>query len=414
MRRAANAGAMLDAIREAADIGVHVLAPQVETLFGAVMGSRSAFVDIARGGLFLDLGGGSVQMTWVDTRLQMYEVAAALAGESMPFGAARLIRVLEEEPAEIRSLEKRKLSASLRGSFMSLCDKFPALKALKESEHGIDVYLCGGGFRGYGSILMHTDPIQPYPIPSMGSYTVPGHLFKRTKEMARVNDDATGKIFGMSKRRRRQFPAILSVVEAFIDVVSNIRTATFCSGSNRDGSLMMSLPKAIRESNPLEVLANISEADLPVVSAVMECIRGAVPQNVDISSTPTVFSLGLDRLFVEQLWAGRGEDDDAHASFVLHDAMNRDSAAPGLTHLTRAVLGLTTCARWGSGLGPIDAQLYNNLCGMVDAVDDQAVFWINYVGAVAAVIGILVPVWPKNADEITKAVRYVSFFETIC
>ncbi|GJC83948.1 retrograde regulation protein 2 [Colletotrichum liriopes] len=269
MRRAANAREMLAAIREAADIGVHVLAPEVETLFGAVMGSRSAFVDISRGGLFLDLGG----MTWVDTRLPDYEVAAALAGESMPFGAARLIRVLEGQPEEVRAQEKQKLNTSMQSAFAKLCAKFPALAQAK-AEHaasaaatngtgtstgpvagGIDAYLCGGGFRGYGCMLQHNDPIQPYPLPSVGTYTVTGDFFKQTEKMRRVNREHEGKIYGMSKRRRQQFPAIIEVVEAFIRTVPHLRTVTFCGGSNRDGALLMKLPKSVRESNPLEALA---------------------------------------------------------------------------------------------------------------------------------------------------------------
>jgi retrograde regulation protein 2 len=415
MRRAANAAAMLDAIREEANIGVHVLTPQVETLFGAVMGSRAAFTDISRGGLFLDLGGGSVQLTWVDTRLPVYEVSAALAGESMPFGAARLIHVLEAEPESVRTREESKLRASMQDAVTKLSSKFPALRALMEAashtvadgEGNIDVYLCGGGFRGYGSMLMYDDSIQPYPIPSVGAYTVSGKLFKQTKRMLKLNDAYEGKIYGMSKRRRRQFPAIVAVVNAFVDVVPNIRTATFCSGSNRDGSLMMKLPKSIRESNPLEVLAGISNDKLPVVQAVLKSLYSAVPVTADISKTATIFSLSLGQLFTTYIWAREGDNGDSNASYALHHAVTRDPLAPGLTHLARAVLGLTVCARWGSNLGPIDVQLYQSLRELATRSDLHVGFWADYIGAVAAVMAILVPVWPKDSDEIEKAVRLV-------
>ncbi|GJC92002.1 PPX/GppA phosphatase [Colletotrichum higginsianum] len=442
MRRAANAGEMLAAIRAAADIGVHVLAPEVETLFGAVMGSRSAFVDISRGGLFLDLGGGSVQMTWVDTRLPDYEIAAALAGESMPFGAARLIRVLEGQPEEVRAQERQKLNASMQGAFAKLCDRFPALAQAK-AEHaaaatngtdtgtstgpvagGIDAYLCGGGFRGYGCMLQHNDPIQPYPLPSVGTYTVTGDFFKQTDKMRRVHREHEGKIYGMSKRRRQQFPAIIEVVEAFIRAVPHLRTVTFCGGSNRDGALLMKLPKSVRESNPLEALAGFpiqghhedaggsggggsGRGDMAVVArAVLRTLYGAVPVNVDISRTPTVFSLGLGPLFARQVWIHQGEDDDANASYALHEAVTRDPSAPGLTHLARAVLGLTTCARWGSNLGPIDAQLYGNLKGLVAEARPESVFWAEYLGAVAAVMVDLVPAWPGTVEELESTLRF--------
>ncbi|KAL0939214.1 Ppx/GppA phosphatase [Colletotrichum truncatum] len=424
MRRAANAADMLKAIREAANIGVHVLAPEVETLFGAVMGSRSAFVDISRGGLFLDLGGGSVQMTWVDTRLPDYEIAAALAGESMPFGAARLIRILEGQSEEVQTLEKEKLNASMQSAFAKLCDKFPALAQAKEEwaaaggvvngivPGGIDAYLCGGGFRGYGCMLQHNDPIQPYPIPSVGTYTVTGEFFKQTKKMRRVNHEYPGKIYGISNRRRQQFPAIIEVVEAFIRTVPHLRTVTFCGGSNRDGALLMKLPKSVRESNPLEALAGFPiqgtspDGALTVAQAVLKTLYGAVPVNVDISRTPTVFSLGLGPLFAKQIWIHQGEDDDANASYALHETVTRDPSAPGLTHLARAVLGLTVCARWGSNLGPIDAQLYGNLKGLVAEAKPESVFWAEYLGAVAAVIVDLVPAWPSSVEELESTLKF--------
>ncbi|KAF6805782.1 retrograde regulation protein 2 [Colletotrichum sojae] len=425
MRRAANAAEMLTAIRCAADIGVHVLAPEVETLFGAVMGSRSAFVDISRGGLFLDLGGGSVQMTWVDTRLPDYEIAAARAGESMPFGAARLIRVLEGQPDHVQALEKEKLAGSMQAAFAKLCDKFPALAQAKDEwaaangvvngtvPGGIDAYLCGGGFRGYGCMLQHNDPIQPYPIPSVGTYTVTGEFFKQTEKMRRVNREHEGKIYGMSKRRRQQFPAIIEVVEAFIRTVPHLRTVTFCGGSNRDGALLMKLPKSVRESNPLEALAGFAiqgtpetDPELGVAQAVLRTLYGAVPVNLDISRIPTVFSLGLGPLFARQIWIHQGEDDDANASYALHETVTRDPSAPGLTHLTRAVLGLTVCARWGSNLGPIDAQLYGNLKGLVLEAKPESVFWAEYLGAVAAVIIDLVPAWPKTVEELESTLKF--------
>ncbi|KAM0329845.1 hypothetical protein ACHAQA_004010 [Verticillium albo-atrum] len=406
MRRAANAGDMLGAIREASGLDVHILSPTVETLFGAVMGSRSAFVNIDRGGLFLDLGGGSVQMTWVDTRLPSYEIAAAAAGESMPFGAARLIRVLEAEPAEVRALETGKLRQTMQVAFARLCDTFPACRELAGSKEGLDIFMCGGGLRGYGCILQHCDPIQPYPIASVGTYVVTGAFFKQTARMRKVNDEHEGKIYGMSKRRRQQFPAIMEVVEAFIDTVPNIRTVTFCAGSNRDGTLYMKLPKTVRESNPLEVLAGVSSQDLPVALAVLETLRSAVPQSVDIAEIPSIFSLGLELLFVRQIWIHQGKDDDTNASNALHEAITRDSGAPGLTHIARSILALAVCSRWGGSLGPVDTELHRNLKRLVGDIHVDAHFWADYLGAVAAVIADIIPAWPTSPDAIASDLRF--------
>lgn len=416
MRRASNAAVMLDAIRAAAGVGVHVLAPDVETLLGAVMGSRSNLVDISHGGLFLDLGGGSVQMTWVDTRLPAYEVAAATAGVSMPFGAARLIKVLEGSSAEVRATETTKLRTSMRAAFAKICNTFPVLnnsiEAMKagrvEAEghrQGVDVYLCGGGFRGYGYMLMHNDPIQPYPIPSVGTYTVTGEYFKQVDKMRRVNAEHEGKIYGLSSRRREQFPAITEVVEALIDTVPWIRTVTFCAGSNRDGALYMKLPRPVRESNPLEALAGNTPSEMPVAQAILRTLFSAVPVDIDLSRTPTIFSLGLGMLFARQIWAHQGEDHDANASRALHDAVTRDPSVPGLTHLARSVLGLTVCARWGANLGSTDAQLYSSLRRLLGRVDADAVFWADYLGAVSAIIVNLHPAWPNSDDTLAHVLK---------
>lgn len=192
MRKAENAGTMLDAILKASGLGVYILAPEVETLFGA-MGARSSFSKV--NGLFLDLGGGSVQMSYMNSAMDGYETAASQTGKSLPFGAARLIRILDGE-ASVQAAAKNDLESGLQAAFAKLKQEFTDLKTLCESSShgGIDIYLCGGGFRGYGSMLMHNDPIQPYPVPAIGSYTVSGHFFRKTAAMRLVNEEYEGKI----------------------------------------------------------------------------------------------------------------------------------------------------------------------------------------------------------------------------
>ena len=425
MRRAQNAAAMLEAISsEAEGLGVSVLAPEVETLFGS-MGARSSFVDVK--GLLLDLGGGSVQMTYMDTGLAKtqpdavpgYEIAAAQAGRSLPFGAAKLSRILDGEPHEIQAAEKSKLQLGMQRAFRDLQDKYlleghASLQGGVSPGHvdadgsGIDIYLCGGGFRGYGSILMHDDPIQPYPIPSIGTYTVPGDRFAETERMLQLNKSYKGKIFGMSKRRRAQFPAILAVVDALIQAVPKIRSVTFCAGGNREGALMMKLPRDIRESNPLDLVGfplsvapHVSSIQDETLQAVSASLRSALPQ----TEAPTVFSLGLGPLFSGLIWSGSGEGRDTNASAALHEVITKHPDHPGLTHLTRAVLGLTLCARWGSSLGPIDQQLRDNLQRLVDSADEHASFWAEYTGAVASVLTSAIPSWPRDPDVVLKGIE---------
>lgn len=414
MRRASNASQVLDAIRNSTEgLRVSILEPAVETLFGAVMGARSGLIDVSGGALFLDLGGGSVQMTWVDTARKNYEFEAAKAGVSMPFGAARLIRVLEEEPTQVQAAELFKLKAGMHDAYLNLADRFPALANLRTSyQQGrggtVDVYMCGGGFRGYGSMLMHNDPVNPYPIASANGYTAPGHLFTQTERMRRTNKEYDGRIFGLSKRRRRQFPAIIAVIEAFLTAVPNIEKVTFCSGSNRQGALLMKLPVEIRESNPLDVLAAIAPDEKPVFDAVLSLLKSTLPANVDLHNVPTIFRQGLDALFVRDVWQRQGHDSDYNTAFALHNAVSRDPEIPGLTHIDRALLALALASRWGGNLGSIDVQVYRSLFNLVKLQNEDASFWATVVGAVANMVAWVFPAFPKSPEEVTQKLRFIN------
>jgi len=394
---------MLDAIKAESGLTVHVLAPEVETLFGA-MGARSGFSHVS--GLFLDLGGGSVQMTYMNSNTGDYAIPAARAGKSLPFGAAKLINTLEKSEVKVRDAALDELRLGMHRAFARLEQEFPMLKDTQgePSRAGIDVYLCGGGFRGYGSILMHNDPVQPYPIPSIGAYTVKGDLFKQTDIMRKLNAEYEGKVFGMSKRRRKQFPAIVTVVEALISAIPRIRTVTFCSGGNREGVLLLKLPPNIREACPLPSLPYGQEIRPIALEAITGALESAIPLNAAQSNIPTVFTLGLGPLFAGEIWTRMGEPSETNASFQLHRSLTRDSSAPGLTHLARAILGLTLCFRWGATLGPIDQQLFNSIQRLVSEVSSEAIFWAQYIGETAHLLSKLCPFAPSSQSQLEKNV----------
>ncbi|KAI1647857.1 Ppx/GppA phosphatase family-domain-containing protein [Daldinia loculata] len=407
MRKAQNTAAMLDAVLESSGLSIHVLAPEVETLFGSV-GARSGFDTV--NGLFLDLGGGSVQMTYLNSSVDGYEIAAAQTGKSLPFGAAKLIKILEDDETEVQVAAVNSLQEGMRGAFAQLQQQFSPLREtqINQDSSGVDVFLCGGGFRGYGSLLMHVDPIQPYPIPAVGAYTVEGSFFGQTEHMRKVNAEYEGKIYGMSKRRRQQFPAIATVVEALICAIPRIHMVTFCSGGNREGALFMKLPKAVREKSPLPLLHQVSCKKLEILQSVIDTVQSSLPSNLDLSNIPTVFTLGLGPLFASNIWTRMGEPSGANAAFELHQAINRDPSAPGFSHLARAVLGLTLCYRWGASLGPFDKLLQVNLQRLVSQSTPEANFWVEYLGAVANLLAVLCPASPDSTDRLKRVVKFSS------
>jgi retrograde regulation protein 2 len=395
MRTANNRDEMLRAIKTSSGLTVDILSPGMESLFGA-MGARSGFTQV--NGLFMDLGGGSVQMTYVDSTAGAgYDVLAADAARSMPFGAAKLTAALSTQ--DTAQAAKTDLRSSMKDTFEGLKDKFTRLKE-QENDDGVTIYFCGGGFRGYGSMLMHTDPIQPYPIPSIGGYNVPGHRFIKWREMLHVNNYEDGKIYGMSKRRREQFPAIVTVVQSLVEAIPRIKEVVFCSGGNREGVLFMKLPPETRESSPIPLLpAGSANQKKEVVDSIATCITSALPKDY-----PAIFSAELLNYVAKNIWQNMGDPDDANSAKALHNPISGQLAGlPGATHQIRGILALTMCARWGTMPSPADKKLYENLQALIGP---EMCWWCDYIGTVAGLLATLTPASPSSEDALGKIVKF--------
>jgi retrograde regulation protein 2 len=393
MRTAENREAMLKAIKDASGLLVDILSPETESLFGA-MGARSGFADAA--GLFMDLGGGSVQMTYVPSGPDV-ATQAARAARSLPFGAAKLTATLSTQDAG--ETARSELRESMKSAFQELKGRFNLLTSQVTNNDGVTIYFCGGGFRGYGSMLMHTDPIQPYPIPAIGGYTVPGNRFSQWQEMLKANSQ-DGKIFGMSKRRREQFPAIVTVVQALIEAVPNIKQVIFCSGGNREGVLYMKLSPSVRESHPLAILGEDSDPDRATVNNfVVDTIISALPQGY-----PEVITHQLLQNVAKVIWADIGDAADTNSTKSLHSPISGSlSNVPGFTHQLRAVLSLIVCARWGCDLGPIDKNLHDNLRVLIGP---QLSWWCDYIGKISNLLGTVLPTCPQTVQKLKQTVVF--------
>ncbi|TVY36357.1 Retrograde regulation protein [Lachnellula subtilissima] len=390
MRTASNKDKMLAAIQKSSGLTVDLLSPEVESLFGA-MGARSGFDKVD--GLFMDLGGGSVQMTYVNSSTAEYDILAAGAAQSMPYGAAKVSAALQTKVSEQQV--KTELRQRMKEAFDGLTARFPKLKEQADHNDGVTIYFCGGGFRGYGNMLMHTDPIQPYPIPSIGGYTVEGHRFIKWREMLHTNNTDERKIFGLSKRRREQFPAIVTVVQALVEAIPKIKQVTFCSGGNREGVLYMKLPAHVRESNPLSQLTGLA-MPYEAAEAVAKTISSGLTTKV-----PGILSPEILHYVVQKTWLGMGESGDANSAKALLEPISGALAGlPGLTHEMRAILALTMCSRWGSDLGPIDQQLAHNL---QDLIGHDLTWWCRYVGILAKLIATIHPDYGISAVDESSA-----------
>lgn len=398
MRTAENKEDMLKAIHRASGLTVDILSPDMESLFGA-MGARSGYDQVD--GLFMDLGGGSVQMTYVNSKNASYDVLAAQAAHSMPFGAAKLTYSMNSQSQP--SSANQELRGLMKKTFDGLRIQFPELKKQSESQEGINIYFCGGGFRGYGSMLMHTHDVQPYPIPDIGGFMVSGASFIQTEAMLKANEQE-GKVFGMSKRRRQQFPAIVLVVDALIQTIPRIKRVVFCSGGNREGILYMKLPELIRESNPLLIFPGIHEAISDTsVDAIVNILSMSLPDEI-----PPELSSEFRRFIVRKTWVDMGFPDDVNSAKALHGPISGQIAGlPGLTHETRALIALTMCARWGVDLSPIDSLLHGNLRRLLGS---KLSFWCDYIGTVARLLAKVSTAYPTDITILHQTIRWVVLF----
>ncbi|OBT44441.1 hypothetical protein VE00_05949 [Pseudogymnoascus sp. WSF 3629] len=393
MRTAKNQDEMVGAIHAASGLGVQILSPAMESMFGA-MGARSAFEHVD--GLFMDLGGGSVQMTYLDSKSNGYETLAAQNAKSMPYGAAKLTATLRVEE---EGTTQKQLRSQMRDTFEGMKKQFPGLQKQAESKEGISIYFCGGGFRGYGSILRHTHEIQPYPIPGIGGFSVSGASFENWEAMLKENDK-DGKIFGMSKRRREQFPAIAMVVGALVEAIPKIKQVTFCSGGNRDGVLYMKLSPSLRQQDPLPLLLGSSESVTDAsVSAAVDLVRSALPEDA-----PSIFTSGLLDYVVRNTWTHLGNSDDQNATRSLHTTISGSIASlPGLTHEVQAIIAVTLCARWGNDLGRADTTVLENL-GLLVGKNNS--FFCDYVGAILRFLVAVSPAYPTDPLSLKELIKF--------
>ncbi|KAG0650759.1 Retrograde regulation 2 [Hyphodiscus hymeniophilus] len=375
MRTAENRDAMLRAIKGASGLTVDILSPGMESLFGA-MGARSGFDHVD--GLFMDLGGGSVQMTYVNSKEEDdYDILAAEAAKSMPYGAAKLTAALSTQATAHST--KTELKTMMKETFEGMKKKFPQLNAQIQHKEGVTIYFCG-------------DPIQPYPIPAIGGYTVPGSRFVRWDQMLKANG-YDGKIYGLSKRRRDQFPAIVTVVQALIEAVPIINKVIFCSGGNREGVLYMKLPPDVRESHPGPFLPGTQSSEHGIVHAVVDKLTSALPTD----KYPPVFSASLLHYVARNIWIDMGDPADANSAKALHTPISGSLAGlPGLDHQSRAILALTMCARWGTDIGPIDKILFSNLRLLIGA---ELSWWCDYIGTTSRLLGTVIPVSPTSVKD---------------
>jgi retrograde regulation protein 2 len=379
-REAMNSQEYRDRIQSATGWTVELLPKEEEGRIGA-MGIASSFATIK--GLALDLGGGSIQMTWIISEQGEVEISPR-GSISFPWGAAALMRLLGD-PITVSAQEQlqREIAWNFEKAITDL--KLPQTMLSEASKHGFTIYLSGGGFRGWGHILMSMHAINPYPIPIINGFRVPRSEFSPDSADVSIDDDT----FRISARRSSQVPAVKLIILALIKSFPNISNIYFAQGGVREGLIFSNLPPSIRAQHPLVIATSpYGPTSAATLVALLHSLVPSFPTasvNYETSPLSSEFLSSVTHLSMKHSPLPK----DIRSSAALRSTTSGLLAnAHGISHRERALLGLALCERWGGEISPSDAAFF---AALVEIVGAEAGWWAKYVGRAAQGIGNIFP-----------------------
>jgi len=386
-REAQNSQTFRDEIEKATGWEVELLSKEDEGRIGA-QGVASSFSNVS--GLVMDLGGGSTQLTWMiseNGRLDMPDKAV-----SLPYGAAALTKRLE---TAINDRAVDTIRDGIKNDFTKAVSTLgipEELQKMADREGGFSLYLSGGGFRGFGYLLLAEHEIQPYPISIINGFSAPAEKFTDQASLQlNISEETSDKLyntFRVSERRASQVPAVAFLINTLMSVLPKIKTVIFCQGGVREGCLFETLPQEIRAKNPIVVA---TEPFAPVSSAAyLQHLNHALP-----ASTPEIFWQYITPAVANLIVYHSNVPKESRSVVALHFTTTGHLAtAHGLTHMIRALLALTMCERWG---GEIYDLTYRDKFERL--VGPELSWWSRYVGSVARALGAVYPAGVIRDDE---------------
>ena len=191
-----------------------------------VWGVASSFKEAE--GLVMDLGGGSTQLNWIKSSQGECQMSVD-SGQSLPYGAARVSGLLAAVGGSQGRLQELKID--MEKEFKLAYQNLQVPKLLEDNARdkgGFTLYLSGGGFRGWGNLLMSQHQISPYPIPIINGFGVSRQEFEDTVTVQSIASQ--GNVFRISKRRKDQVPAVAFLISILTRVLPAVREVRFCQG----------------------------------------------------------------------------------------------------------------------------------------------------------------------------------------
>jgi retrograde regulation protein 2 len=393
-RVAKNSAQLLSAIKETTGLDVKLLDKEEEGNIGA-LGIASGFMEME--GLVMDLGGGSTQISWIVSQ-NGYIRTSPRGSFSFPYGAAALTKKLaelrdgkdKEEAKEAVHEFRKEMIGNFRHAYENL--EIPdVLRDEAKRKGGFSIYLSGGGFRGWGYLLLYLDQTgkNRYPISIINGYKVGRDVFQDTekvKEIAKAADE----VFRVSDRRRAQVPAVAFLVSALAEAIPlGIKEAHFCQGGVREGYLFRQLPVSVRRQAPLEVATrNYVPGDRKHIQRLLE---SAIPQNSHDGSRrfPHDFGHHVIDAFANIMYVHMFMSKETASTTALYStSTGMMSSTHGVSHQDRARLALMLQARYRGELPPREVDFREALRSILPARD---VWWAQYLGRVGYLITCLYP-----------------------
>lgn len=401
-RQAINSEDYRGAIEKATGWKVEMLPKEEEGRVGA-MGVVSSFSYVK--GLMMDLGGGSTQITWLIA--ENGEVKMSERGSvSMPYGAAALSRRLHEAQNQGASkLEelRREITSNLQNAVKEI--QIPKeITNLANTPEGLPLYLSGGGFRGWGFVLMSQHPIQPYPIPIINGFKATTSNFYNI-DMVKSAVSGSDNLFRVSERRAAQVPAVALLVTCLLEALPTISTVHFAQGGVREGSIFSSLPPDIKHQHPL-ITVTLPHSS-PSASKLVGYIFKAIPSG-DTKSVPSCITNSLLTAFAYSMYIHNSMNKDIQSASALRSTTTGALASVhGADHEDRAMLAIMLCERWcGVGaLAPGDESFYRRLMALVGP---EVGWWCCYFGRIGAMLGEIYPAGVVSKSKVEMSARWTT------
>jgi retrograde regulation protein 2 len=398
-RKAVNSEDFRHKIKEATGWSVELLPKEMEGRIGA-LGAASSYENVR--GLMMDLGGGSTQLTWIMT--ERGEVKMSEKGSvSLPYGAAALMQKLKAA-GSANSKDHQRFTKDVVAELKAAVKEIEIPEELLKSAGGLHLYVSGGGFRGWGFVLMSEHAIKPYPIPIINGFCATIASFGDTQAVqAAVQHEDTPEIFRVSERRASQVPAVAFLVDCLSHALPGLSDVYFCQGGVREGIHFAEMGSSYRSESPLVTVTKPYAP--PSTEKLVDVLLGAV-QPPPSASHAHPFNRSLVTAFVQGMFTHMAQVKDLRGGSALRSlTTGAFSAAHGVSHEQRALLAILLCERYGGygSISPTEQEFYRR---MLQLLPEGMEWWCMYLGRVAAVVASVYPAGVVREERMSIQVQW--------